>query len=194
MIRNMVASSTSRVSERARGLAGRPSRGSDQLARLPPPPPRRDPPPDRAAARRGAALSLRVAGPVPTARRADRLAVDVDVRPDDRVEEDRPDDDDRVEDDRVEDERDEVRADDERADADRDDVARAEDDDADRDDDGFADVFRVAADEREDDVRAERVVDRAGERPDPFARVPPPPEDVRPDPLREVTAWPRCTA
>jgi hypothetical protein len=49
-------------------------------------------------------------------------------------------------------------------------------------------------DDRVDVVRAERVVDRAGERRDPVGRAPPPPEDVRPDPLREVTAWPRCTA
>lgn len=138
--------------------------------------------------RRGVARSLRVAGPVPTVRRAVRLAVDVDVRPDARVEGDRPDDDDRVED-----ERDEVRADDERDDV-RADDERAEDDDAERVDETFADVRRGAADEREDDVRAERVVDRAGERPDPLARVPPPPEDERPDPLREVTAWPPGTA
>ncbi|HEX5945347.1 MAG TPA: hypothetical protein VFY82_03690 [Acidimicrobiales bacterium] len=68
--------------------------------------------------------------------------------------------------------------------------------DDDRDDDDRADEVPDALldDVRVDGVRAERVVDRAGERRDPVGRAPSPPEDVRPDPLREVMAWPRGTA
>ena len=115
---------------------------------------------------------------MPTARRADRLAF-VDDDPADRLEEpDRP---------LAEDERFVAGA---RRDADDD---RVEDDrdEEDRDDDvpdALLDDVRV------DGVRAERVVDRAGERRDPLGRAPSPPTDVRPDPLREVMAWPRGTA
>jgi hypothetical protein len=80
------------------------------------------------------------------------------------------------------------RVDDERDDDEPDADERPDRDDDERDDDE-RDDDDLDADER-DDGRAERVVDRAGERRDPCAREPPPPEDVLPDPLREVTAWP----
>lgn len=156
-------SSTSSVRARDRGLAGRPRRGSDQ----PPTPPDAARALARPAGRRGAARSRRLAGPVPTARRADRLAFVADD-PADRLEEP-----DRF---LAEDERVAAGA---RRDAEDD---RADDDRADDVPDALLDDVRV------DGVRAERVVDRAGERRDPLGRAPSPPTDVRPDPLREVMA------
>src|ERR671917_1168736 len=86
MIMNIAVISTSSVSERDRGLAGRPRRGSGQPPRAAPP---RAPPVARvrageAAPRgvppRGVLRSRRVAGPVPTVRRAVRRAVDAAAR------------------------------------------------------------------------------------------------------------------